>query len=57
MTDGQGGRHMNEDRNQDRGSKQQARQKHSDEWQQDLNPDHLAGPTSDGPQMSGRKRE
>jgi hypothetical protein len=34
---------MNEDRNQDRFPKQQARQKHPDEWQQDLNPDHLAG--------------
>src|SRR4051812_22695042 len=34
---------MNEDRNQDRFPKQQARQKHPDEWQQDLNPNHLAG--------------
>jgi hypothetical protein len=34
---------MNEDRNQDREPKQQARQKHPDEWQRDLNPDHLAG--------------
>ena len=34
---------MNEDRNQDRFPKQQARQKHPDEWQQDLNRDHLAG--------------
>jgi hypothetical protein len=34
---------MNEDRNQDRTPKQQARQKHPDEWQQDLNPNHLAG--------------
>src|SRR5918995_5816709 len=34
---------MNEDRNQDRTSKQQARQKHPDRWQQDLNPNHLAG--------------
>src|SRR5918999_6518786 len=34
---------MNEDRNQDRTPKQQARQKHPDEWQQDLNPDHMAG--------------
>jgi hypothetical protein len=34
---------MNEDRNQDRTPKQQARQKHPDEWQKDLNPDHLAG--------------
>jgi hypothetical protein len=34
---------MNEDRNQDREPKQQARQKHPDEWQRDLNPNHLAG--------------
>ena len=34
---------MNEGRNQDRFPKQQARQKHPDEWQHDLNPDHLAG--------------
>jgi len=34
---------MNEDRNQDRHPKQQARQKHPDEWQRDLNPNHLAG--------------
>ena len=34
---------MNEDRNQDRRPKQQARQKHPDEWQQDLNPNYLAG--------------
>ena len=34
---------MNEDRNQDREPKQQARQKHPDEWQRDLNPGHLAG--------------
>ena len=34
---------MNEDRNQDRFPKQQARQKHPDEWQRDLNPGHLAG--------------
>jgi hypothetical protein len=34
---------MNEDRNQDRTPLQQARQKHPDEWQRDLNPDHLAG--------------
>lgn len=34
---------MNEDRNQDRFPKQQARQKHPDEWQRELNPDHLAG--------------
>jgi hypothetical protein len=34
---------MNEDRNQDRTPLQQARQNHSDEWQRDLNPNHLAG--------------
>jgi hypothetical protein len=34
---------MNEDRNQDRQPRQQARQKHPDEWKQDLNPNHLAG--------------
>src|SRR5688572_24464875 len=34
---------MNEDRNQDRTPKQQARQKHPDEWQEDLNPNFLAG--------------
>lgn len=34
---------MNQNRNQDRSPKQQARQKHSDEWQRDLNPNHLAG--------------
>jgi hypothetical protein len=34
---------MNENRNQDRFPKQQAQQKHPDEWQRDLNPDHLAG--------------
>jgi hypothetical protein len=34
---------MNEDRNQDRQPRQQARQKHPDEWQRDLNPNHLAG--------------
>jgi hypothetical protein len=34
---------MNEDRNQDRTPLQQAKQKHPDEWQRDLNPDHLAG--------------
>lgn len=37
-----GGLSMNEDRNQDH-ARQQARQKHPDEWQQDLNPNHLAG--------------
>jgi hypothetical protein len=34
---------MNEDRNQDRFPRQQARQKHPPEWQQDLNPNHLSG--------------
>jgi hypothetical protein len=34
---------MNEDRNQGRTVKPQAVQKHPDEWQRDLNPDHLAG--------------
>jgi hypothetical protein len=34
---------MNENRNQDRFPKQQAKRKHPDEWQSDLNPDHLAG--------------
>jgi hypothetical protein len=34
---------MNEDRNQDRHVMQQARQKHPDEWQRDLNPNHLSG--------------
>ena len=34
---------MNENRNQDRFPKQQEKQKHPDEWQQDLNPNHMAG--------------
>ena len=34
---------MNEDRNQGRAVKPQAVQKHPDEWQQNLNPDRLAG--------------
>ena len=34
---------MNEDRNHDRFPKQQAKQKHPDEWQRDLNPGHLKG--------------
>src|SRR5215218_8769239 len=34
---------MNENRNQDRQPRQQAGVKHPDEWQQDLNPNHLAG--------------
>ena len=44
---------MNEDRNQDRFPKQQARQKHPDEWQQDLNPNHLAGQNI-GPESDAR---
>ena len=34
---------MNEGRNQDRHPKPQATSKHPDEWQRDLNPNHLAG--------------
>jgi hypothetical protein len=34
---------MNEDRNQDRHPQQQASVTHPDEWQQDLNPNHMAG--------------
>lgn len=34
---------MNENRNQGRAVKPQAVQKHPDEWQRDLNPEHLAG--------------
>jgi len=34
---------MNEDRNQDRFPKQQEKRKHPDPWQQDLNPNPLAG--------------
>jgi hypothetical protein len=34
---------MNEDRNQDRFPRQQAKRKHPDPWQPDLNPNHLAG--------------
>jgi hypothetical protein len=34
---------MNEDRNQGRAIKPQSEQRHPDEWQQDLNPNHLAG--------------
>jgi hypothetical protein len=34
---------MNEDRNQDRAPKQQAKHKHPPDWQPDLNPDRLAG--------------
>jgi hypothetical protein len=34
---------MNENRNQDRAPKPQAVQKHPAEWQDDLNPSHLAG--------------
>jgi hypothetical protein len=34
---------MNDDRNQDRRPLQQATIKHPEEWQRDLNPNHLAG--------------
>jgi hypothetical protein len=34
---------MNRDRNQDRSPLHQERVKHADEWQRDLNPNHLAG--------------
>jgi hypothetical protein len=34
---------MNENRNQDRQPKQQVSPQHPDEWQRDLNPNHLAG--------------
>jgi hypothetical protein len=34
---------MNENRNQHRTPLQQAQQKYPDEWQRDLNPNHLAG--------------
>src|SRR5687767_4657133 len=34
---------MNENRNQDRHPRQQASVTHPDEWQKDLNPNHLAG--------------
>jgi hypothetical protein len=34
---------MNENRNQDRHPPQQATVKHPDEWQGDLNPNHMAG--------------
>jgi hypothetical protein len=40
---------MNEDRNQDRFPRQQARQKHPPEWQPDLNPSHLAGQNAGQP--------
>jgi hypothetical protein len=48
---------MNEDRNQDRSAKQQARQKHPDEWQQDLNPNALAGQNIGSPTDVGTERE
>jgi hypothetical protein len=48
---------MNEDRNQGRAVKPQARQKHPDEWAADLNPNHMAGQNvgqeSDGFKPSG----
>jgi hypothetical protein len=47
---------MNEDRNQDRFPKQQERQKHPDEWQRDLNPNHLAGQNI-GPASEARVAE
>jgi hypothetical protein len=34
---------MNEDRNQNRFPKQQAKRTHPPEWEQDLNPSHLSG--------------
>jgi hypothetical protein len=34
---------MNNDRNQGRAVQPQAEQKHPEEWQRDLNPNHLAG--------------
>ncbi len=34
---------MNEERNQGRAVKPQEQQRHPDEWQRDLNPEHLAG--------------
>jgi hypothetical protein len=47
---------MNEDRNQGRTVKPQAVQKHPDEWQRDLNPNHLAGQNI-GPESEGRDVE
>jgi hypothetical protein len=44
---------MNKNRKQDRAPKQQAQQKHPDEWQADLNPTHLAGPNV-GPESDVR---
>lgn len=44
---------MNENRNQDRVPKQQARQTHPDEWQADLNPDHMAGQNIGPPTDTG----
>jgi len=34
---------MNKNRNRGRGVKHQAERKHPNEWQRDLNPNHLAG--------------
>ena len=39
---------MNRDRNQDRTPLQQERTRHPDDWQRDLNPNHLAGQNING---------
>ena len=48
---------MNEDRNQDRKPRQQAREKHPAQWQQDLNPNHLAGQNIGAASDSAREAE
>ena len=48
---------MNENRNQDRFPKQQAQQKHPDEWRRDLNPNHLAGQNIGGASDVGTQPE
>lgn len=48
---------MNENRNQDGLPKRQARQKHPDEWQRDLNPGHLAGQNIGKPSDVGTEPE
>jgi hypothetical protein len=48
---------MNENRNQDRTPLQQAQQKHPDEWQRDLNPNHLAGQNIGSDSESRHDRE
>ena len=48
---------MNEDRNQDRKPKQQAREKRPAGWQQDLNPTHMAGPNLGPASDSAREAE